>query len=99
MVGNNIGDLLLLPESVNKSLKDKRYPEKLSAYHGPKGNVYSASLTEEAYNNNPRFNRFMEVYGLMFKPYSEFGKKEITERGQLIIQLVSLIWNEDMFKE
>lgn len=36
-------------------------------------------------------------YGLGFKPYAQFGKAEITDRIQLLVQLVNLVWNTEMF--
>jgi hypothetical protein len=62
-----------------------------------KGNVYSASLCQSAYNNNPQFLRLIEENNLKFMHYVAFGKLEIMERNSLIIQLIRLIWNNDMF--
>ena len=51
-----------------------------------------------AYVNNPRFIRFVKDNNLGFKPYKQFGKTEISERNKLFIQLVRLVWNDEMFK-
>ena len=32
-----------------------------------------------------------------FKAYASFGKNEITERIAVLVDLVKLVWNDDMF--
>lgn len=94
---NNIGALLLLPKSVNASLNDKDYEYKRSKYCSNDGNIYSASLCDIAYQNSTRFNTFITENKLLFRAHDKFGKPEITERNKLVVQLVKLIWNNDMF--
>jgi uncharacterized protein with ParB-like and HNH nuclease domain len=95
---NRIGALLLLRKSINASLSDAKYPKKLKKYCSNDGNIYSASLGELAYQNTPRFVKFINKHQLKFKTHEEsFGKDEIEDRIQLIIQLVDLVWNNDMF--
>ena len=95
---NNIGALLLLPSSINKSLSDSEYKKKLVKYCSRQGNIYTQSLGEDINTNNPYFVRFVKKNELSFKPYElTFGKKEIKERNELVVQLVKLIWNNDMF--
>lgn len=95
---NRIGALLLLRKSTNASLSDARYPKKLKKYCSNDGNIFSASLGDLAYQNTPRFVKFMNKHQLKFKTYEEsFGKDEIEERIELIIQLVNLVWNNEMF--
>ena len=36
--------------------------------------------------------------GLTFRAYDQFGKAEISERIALLVQLVQLVWNDEMFK-
>ena len=84
---NNIGALLLLHKSINASLSDSEFGDKLEAYC-TKGNIYSASLCRSAYNNNPQFLRLIEENDLKFMHYVAFGKLEIMERNTLIIQLI-----------
>ena len=93
---NNVGALLLLHKSINTSLNDSPYSDKLEAY-STKGNIYSESLNYPAYKNNPRFLKFIEENNLQFKPYVAFGKLEIKERNELLIQLTNLVWNNKMF--
>lgn len=94
---NNIGGLLLLHKSINASLNDSSYSYKLQKYCSNEGNIYSESLGETAYSNNPRFIKFVKDKNLSFSSYKTFGKKEISERGKLVAELISLIWNTASF--
>ena len=94
---NSFGALLLLHKSINASLNDAKYSYKLAKYCSNEGNIFTESLGDLAYQNNPKFKKFIEDNGLAFKPYAQFGKTEITERIQLLVQLVNLVWNADMF--
>ena len=96
---NSVGALLLLHKSINASLNDAEFDYKLQTYCSNEGNIYSESLGQQAYNNNPQFKRFIEENNLSFKPYVAFGKPEITERNKLLVQLVQLVWNNDMFMD
>ena len=95
---NSVGALLLLHKSINASLNDSRYGYKLSKYCSNEGNIYTESLGQLAYQNNPKFKKFIADNGLNFKAYDQFGKAEITERVALLVQLVRLVWNDEMFK-
>ena len=94
---NSVGALLLLHKSINASLNDAKYDYKLSKYCSNEGNIYTESLGQLAYQNNPKFNKFIKDNNLDFKAYDKFGKKEIGERINLMIQLVELVWNDEMF--
>ena len=94
---NDIGGLLLLHKSINASLNDESYIYKLNSYCSNEGNIYTESLGEQAYINNPRFNKFIKENGLLFEPYEKFGKDEIEKRNKLVAQLVKLVWNTSMF--
>lgn len=94
---NSLGALLLLHKSINASLSDSRYDYKLSKYCSNEGNIYTESLGDQAYQNNPKFKKFIADNVLGFKPYAQFGKAEITERIRLLVQLVNLVWNTEMF--
>lgn len=94
---NSFGALLLLHKSINASLNDSKYSYKLSKYCSNEGNIYTESLGDQAYQNNPKFKKFISDHSLWFKPYAQFGKAEITERVQLLVQLVGLVWNTEMF--
>ena len=94
---NDIGGLLLLHKSINASLNDESYIYKLNSYCSNEGNIYTESLGEQAYINNPRFNKFIKENVLLFEPYEKFGKDEIEKRNKLVAQLVKLVWNTSMF--
>ena len=94
---NSIGALLLLHKSINASLNDSLYDYKLSKYCSNEGNIFTESLGHLAYQNNPKFIKFIADNKLNFKAYDKFGKAEISERIQLLIQLMRLVWNADMF--
>lgn len=94
---NSFGALLLLHKSINASLNDSKYDYKLSKYCSNEGNIYTESLGDLAYQNNPKFKKFIADYDLNFKSYAQFGKTEIAERIQLLIQLVNLVWNVEIF--
>ena len=94
---NSIGALLLLHKSINASLNDERYSYKLQKYCSNEGNIYTESLGELAYKNNPKFKKFIADNGLNFKPYTKFGKAEIAERTALLAELAKLVWNDEMF--
>ncbi len=95
---NNIGGLLLLHKSINASLNDQLYGYKLGKYTSNEGNIYTASLGNNAYQNNPQFNKFIKAHSLKFEPYNKFGKAEIEKRSILFGDLIELVWNDEMFK-
>lgn len=95
---NSVGALLLLHKSINASLNDAKYDYKLKKYCSNEGNIYTESLGESAYQNNPQFKKFIADNDLAFKPYEQFGKAEIVERTAVLADLVKLVWNDDMFK-
>ena len=95
---NSIGALLLLHKSINASLNDSRYDYKLAKYCSNEGNIYTESLGKLAYQNNPKFKKFIADNGLAFRAYDQFGKAEISERIALLVQLVQLVWNDEMFR-
>lgn len=94
---NNIGALLLLHKSINASLSDFIYEKKLLKYCSNEGNIFTESLGQQAYINNPRFKKFIKDKNLNFEAYSKFGKEEITKRNALLANLIKLIWNDEMF--
>ena len=94
---NSIGALLLLHKSINASLNDAKYDYKLKKYCSNEGKIYTESLGDLAYQNNPKFKKFVLDNNLGFKSYASFGKNEITERIAVLIDLVKLVWNDDMF--
>lgn len=94
---NDIGGLLLLHKSINASLNDSAYSYKLSSYCSNEGNIFTESLGNQAYQNNPQFIKFVKTNNLPFEAYDKFGKDEIEKRNKLVAQLVKMVWNTSMF--
>ena len=95
---NSIGALLLLHKSINASLNDAKYDYKLKKYCSNEGNIYTESLMICLPEQSKIHKKFIADYQLGFKAYAQFGKAEIMERTSVLIQLVQLIWNDEMFK-
>lgn len=72
---NSIGALLLLRKSINASLNDSDYSQKLIKYCSTDGNIYAASLGEQTYRNNPQFQRFIKENDLHFEAFDKFGNR------------------------
>lgn len=70
----------------------------LGKYTSNEGNIYTASLGHNAYQNNPQFLKFIKAHSLEFEPYDKFGKAEIEKRSVLFGKLIELVWNDEMFK-
>lgn len=89
---NRIGGLLLLPKQFNASYNDDTYEQKLPHYHSQ--NLLAASLSPLTYEKNPGFVS-IKSSGLAFKPYTEFKKADLVERGHLYREIAKVVWNPD----
>lgn len=88
---NNIGALVLLGRSRNRSLQDKNYSEKLGVYATE--NVLAQTLTTGFYQNNPALDRFLQAnpaIGLTVIP--AFGKTSINRRQQTYARIAEKVW-------
>jgi uncharacterized protein with ParB-like and HNH nuclease domain len=94
---NMFGDLVLLPQDINRSLNDATYSKKLPKYFGQ--NLLVSSLNENCYENNPNFLRFATVNNLKFNPSNDFTKETIKERQNLYLEIAKLIWNTDNLRK
>lgn len=92
-----VGALLLLPSDVNRSLQDTPYSGKLTAYS--QQNLWAASLTRPAYNNQPRFTGFVQANSLALEPYESFGPDQVNERADVIAQMAKLIWAPERLRQ
>jgi len=90
---NRIGGLLLLPNSVNRSLQGLSYKDKCPHYL--KENALARSLHEQAYERKPAFLRLIADRNLPFEAYAEFGKDELAKRQELYIRLAEQVWSLD----
>ena len=87
---NNIGDLLVLPRSFNRSYGDKPYSEKVKQYFSQ--NILAQTLNEQKYKNNPSFLKFIKEADLNFCPYDKFTRKSINERAELYKEILKWNW-------
>ncbi len=94
---NMFGNLLILPQDINRSLNDSDYSTKLPKYFGQ--NLLASSLNENCYQNNPNFLRFTASHNLSFNFHTDFTKETIKERQNLYLELAKLIWNTDNFQK
>lgn len=94
---NMFGDLVLLPQDINRSLNDSTYSKKLPKYFGQ--NLLVSSLNENCYENNPNFLRFANANNLKFNPSNDFTKETIKERQNLYLEIAKLIWNTDNLRK
>lgn len=90
---NRFGDLLLLPERVNRSLGKVEFSKKRKAYG--RQNLLAASLDPVTYQNNPGFIQFVARTGLNFRAYDAFGRKQIDERQELYRELCRVVWDPE----
>lgn len=90
---NRIGDLLLLPKQFNASLGDLPYEDKRPHYY--KQNLLAASLDPHSYEHSPGFLAFVKRTGLAFRPYDQFKKADVLERGVLYREIAKQLWNPD----
>lgn len=94
---NMFGNLIILPQDINRSLNDSNYSTKLPKYFGQ--NLLASSLNENCYQNNPNFLRFTASNNLRFHFKNDFTKETIKERQNLYLELAKLIWNMDNFQK
>lgn len=90
---DRIGDLLLVPKSINASYGDAPYVEKLPHYFAQ--NILARSLHPDAYEHNPGFARFIQRSGLPFRAYRTFAAADIDERGVLYREIAKQIWDPE----
>jgi hypothetical protein len=90
---NRIGGLLLLPKSFNARYGALSYSEKLQHYNAQ--NLLARSLHPQCYEHNPGFSKFIDRSGLLFKPYTEFHKRDLDERQELYCQIAEQVWNPE----
>src|SRR6266700_274092 len=92
---NRIGNLILLPGDINKSINDSRYGDKLLVYRGQ--NVLAQSLDEQFYYNNPSFLAYKNRSNLPFHPRAIFKKADLDARQELYRLICEEIWSPSRF--
>lgn len=94
---NLFGNLLLLPQDINRSLNDSDYAKKLPKYYAQ--NLLASSLNENCFQNNPNFVKFVIAKNLSFNSYDEFKKQNIKERQVLYTEIAKEIWKIENIKK
>jgi hypothetical protein len=96
---NRIGALVLLPKSLNASIGNLAYEDKVTYYR--QENLLAASLHQETYGTrgNPGFKKFhkQKNFSHLLRPYDKFGASAVDTREQLYSRLCELIWNAGKF--
>ena len=88
---NLIGALILLPRSRNRSLQDKSYVEKLSAYATE--NILGQTLSSSLYQSNPNVATYVAANpGIGLGSISDFTKASIDERARSYTKIAEEIW-------
>ena len=92
---NSIGALVLLPNGTNQSFGSDKYEDKLKHYL--RENTYAQTLHKDFYEKNPNFLNPQEFKKLGFKHHSQFKKKNIEERSDLVGRICKELWSTDYF--
>jgi uncharacterized protein with ParB-like and HNH nuclease domain len=93
---NSIGALILLPNGTNQSFTSDKYVDKVKHYL--KENTYAQTLHSEYYVKNPNFLKSDLIKKLDFKPHSEFMKKDIEERKDLVTRICEQLWSTKYYE-
>jgi hypothetical protein len=94
---NSIGALILLPQGTNQSFSSDKYEDKIEHYL--KENTYAQTLHPKNYEKNPNFLNSEQIQNLRFKFHSEFKKKDITERQEVVQRICENIWSVNYFNK
>ncbi len=92
---NRIGNLILLPRDINRSISDYTYEKKLPVYRGQ--NILAKSLEEQCYHHHPSFLSYMRDANLPFKSHPTFMKADLDDRQKLYQLLCEEIWSPQRF--
>jgi hypothetical protein len=100
--GHRLGNLLLMPKSMNASMRDSDYSKKASFY--AKNNKLAALMSPESGivtlegeispSSGPNLRRFVQKNPqIKFKAYQDFTLDDIDEREHFLASLALEIWN------
>ena len=88
---NLLGALTLLPRSRNRSLQDKSYRKKLTAYATE--NILAQTLCDNLYQNNPNVANYLALHpGLGLESIADFSKTDIAKRAEFYTAVAQLLW-------
>lgn len=110
-VRNEMGDLGFLPKSVNNSLNNISFSNKVDKYpqHDDlllgflsKEMYKDQRDPEEPFKNRPNLNKFVKsntsLQGLI-EPQHEFKKEDIRNRTKMLLELAKILWNKKRLLE
>ncbi len=87
---NKLGNLTLLEKTLNSSISDKSYQDKISGYRQSKI-LITRSLADKLYiGNNTRLNRAMNELGLV--EFIEWNYDSINKRQQILVDIAMKVW-------
>ncbi|KSV72258.1 DUF262 domain-containing protein [Ensifer sp. ENS08] len=90
---NNLGALVLLPRSRNRSLQAAAYADKIASYSTE--TILASSLTPQFYQNHPNVVKFLtDNPTLNMVAKTDFTKDDIDDRGKLYTEVSRLIWRK-----
>lgn len=104
LVRDNIGALGLLRKSINSSLNNMSYVDKISKYI--EENTYLASLSKSFYKkdgkiaNKPSLNRVLNENPEIekrLKAYEKMDSDSVKERDRFCLEMHKIIWNKEVF--
>lgn len=88
---NLFGGLALLPRSRNRSLQDKAYREKLSAYGTE--NVLVQTLCDAFYQNHPNVAAYVSANSCVgLDAIADFSKTDIAKRSATYVAVAQQVW-------
>ena len=90
---NNLGALSLLDPSRNKSVQDQPYEKKIEVY-GRDSSFLQQFMNPDCYRNNPGLNRIKAKVPSL-KPFPQFNKPEVEQRGKILSDIAKIIWSAD----
>lgn len=88
---NNIGNLILLPRSKNRSYNALAYAEKSDFYKTD--NILSKTLCKTYYERNTKLKKYLEESGIKLSPIERFTKASIEERANVYLDIAQKIWS------
>ncbi|WP_071191757.1 DUF262 domain-containing protein [Trichormus sp. NMC-1] len=92
---SKLGNLTLLEKTINSSISDKDYQDKLSGYQQSKI-LITRSLAEKPHvGNNTQINRAMVNLGLIH--FGMWDYEAINKRQEILVNIAMKVWGLDIF--
>lgn len=87
---SRLGGILLLRGRDNISSNNEPYADKLRSYANSL--YWNETLREDTYKSKKDFADFIATERLILRPLNSFGPKELTERHDLLGEIIQRIW-------